>query len=486
MNAAELARDLHGRKLLPQRLPKTMTDAGASAESLPTHSLEVASLPGPEPPGPDWHPIRAIHRHSDGVITFHRKDAAGEFENLFGISSKYLEGMFPEIAEQLECDSYFSINAFYDPEKRRHYIPATQARRSDNLRYLTAAFADVDSHKLGLDFGTAFGMILSAQEEGEILPPSIIVRSGRGIWLFWLLSDHRDPELPCRAFPEKVRVYVAVNRAIGERLAAMGADPAAHDALRLVRIPGSKNPRSQKVPDDLRVKFWLQCGTQGKPAVYTLNQLAEFFGAKLPRLENRSKHALLEAKRAPGDRLRGHAQLNARRLREFNLLWVARGGFPDGCRNHAALIYAWLLRRSGMDQAAVGAAVERLAETCRPELDITGRGNAIRTAFSRTMRRVCDQTISDWLDITPDESKMLEKLPAASRFGVIDLHPEADTSVNREQRRRLIAQLAAEFGVLPCRRMANLLATRGCVVSYQTVHRDYRALGLSEAKKFDV
>jgi hypothetical protein len=485
MNAAELARDLHGRNPLPQRLPKAMTDAGASAESLPTHSLEAASLPGPEPAGPDWHPIRAIHRHADGVITFHRKNVAGEFENLFGTSSKYLESMFPEIAEQLETDSYFSINAFFYPEKGRHYIPAAQARRSDNLRYLTAAFADVDSHKLGLDFGTAFGMILSAQEEGEILPPSIIVRSGRGLWLFWLLSDHHNPELPCRAFPEKVRVYVEVNRAIGERLAAMGADPAAHDALRLVRIPGSKNPRTKKVPNDLRVKFWLQCGVQGKPAVYTLNQLAEFFGAKLPKLDNSSKHALLEARRAPGDRLRGHAQLNARRLREFNLLWVARGGFPDGCRNHAALIYAWLLRRSGLDRASVTAHIERFAATCRPVLDMAARRDAVRTAFSRTISRMCDQTISDWLDITPAESKMLEKLPAASRFGVIDLHPKTDRSVNREQRRRLVAQLAAEFGVLPCRRMASLLAKRGHVVSYRSIARDYLALGLSEAKKFD-
>ncbi len=444
---------------------------------------KAVSLPGPEPAGPDWQPIRAIHRHSDGVITFHRKNAAGEFENLFGISSKYLESMFPEIAEQLETDSYFSINAFFSPEKGRHYIAAAQARQPSKLRYLCAAFADVDSHKLGLDFGTAFGMILSAQEKGEILPASIIVRSGRGLWLFWLLSDHRNPELPCRAFPEKVRVYVDVNRVIGERLAAVGADPVARDALRLVRIAGSKNPRAKSVPEYLRVKYWIQCGAQGKPAVYTLDRLAEFFGANLPKLDSPSKQALLEARRASGDRLRGHAQLNARRLREFNLLLAYRGGFDEGNRNHAALIYAWLLRRSGLDRDAVTAHVERFAGTCRPQLDMSARRDAIRTAFSRTIRRLCDQTIADWLDITPTESTMLERLPAASRFGMVKVGAPQVPSVNADQRRRLIAQLVTEFGVLSCRAMANLLSQRGCPVSQMSVCTDYRALGLSKERK---
>jgi hypothetical protein len=457
----------------------------AGEQGLPSHSLQAIPLPGPEPAGPDWHPIRAIHRHADGVITFHRKSAAGVFENLFGFSSKYLESMFPEIAEQLEIDSYFSINAFFHPEKGRHYIPAAQARQASKLRYLCAAFADVDSHKLGLDFGTAFGMVLSAQEKGEILPASIIVRSGRGLWLLWLLSDHRNPELPCRAFPEKVRAYVDVNRAIAERLAVVGADPAARDALRLMRVAGSKNPRSKNVPEHPRVKFWLQCGAQGKPAVYTLDRLAEFFGANLPRLDDPSKRALLDARRAPGDRLRGHAQLNARRLREFNLLWAARGGFDEGHRNHAALVYAWLLRRSGLDRAAVAASLERFAVSCRPELDMAARGNAIRTAFARTIRRLCDQTIADWLDVTPPESGMLERLPAASRFGIVKAETERAPAINPEQRRRLIAQLVSKFGSLSCRKMANLVSERGGVVSYRTIARDYRTLRLSEVAKCD-
>lgn len=449
------------------------------------HDGGVASLPGPEPTGPQWQPIRAIHRHTDGVITFHRKTADGEFENLFAISSKYLESMWPEFVDQLDTDTYFSINAYFHPEKRRHYIAATQARKPDRLRYLCAAFADLDCQNLGLDFGEAFAMILRAQEKGKIPPASIIMRSGRGLWLFWLLGDRRNPDLPCPAFPDKVRIYVDVNRVIGERLAEVGADPAARDALRLVRIAGSKNSRAKKIPEYLRVKYWVQCGADGKPAVYTLDKLAEFFGANLPRLDAPSKRALTEAKRAPGDRLRGHVQLNARRLREFNLLWVSRGGFQEGCRARAALIYGWLLHRNGLERSMVAAEVERFALACRPELGMADRGDAMRTIFSSTkpIRRLRDQTISDWLDISPAESKMLERLPPASRFGIVELHPEPATSINAEQRRRLIDQLIGQFGVRSSRSMARLLAEQDCPVSYRTVQTDYRSMGIIEAKK---
>jgi hypothetical protein len=120
---------------------------------------------------------------------------------------------------------------------------------------------------------------------------------------------------------------------------------------------------------------------------------------------------------------------------------------------------------------------------CRPQLDMSARRDAIRTAFSRTIRRLCDQTIADWLDITPTESRMLERLPAASRFGVVKAEAQQVPSVNADQRRRLISQLVTEFGVLSCRAMAKLLAQSGCVVSQMSVSRDYRALNLPKERE---
>ena len=45
-------------------------------------------------------------------------------------------------------------------------------------------------HQTGpLDFGYQFGQIITLQDEGIIPPASLVMRSGRGLWLFWLLAD---------------------------------------------------------------------------------------------------------------------------------------------------------------------------------------------------------------------------------------------------------------------------------------------------------
>ena len=54
------------------RMPDPKAEPGADAN--------VPTLPGPEPVAPEVAPILAVHRHSDGVVTFHRKRADGEFE----------------------------------------------------------------------------------------------------------------------------------------------------------------------------------------------------------------------------------------------------------------------------------------------------------------------------------------------------------------------------------------------------------------------
>lgn len=59
------------------------------------HTRLQCILPGPEPTGPELPPIQAIHRHVDGLISLHRKDAAGNFENLFAIRSEHLQACSP-------------------------------------------------------------------------------------------------------------------------------------------------------------------------------------------------------------------------------------------------------------------------------------------------------------------------------------------------------------------------------------------------------
>jgi hypothetical protein len=445
--------------------------------ALATNTMEETTclgttLPGLEPQAPELGPMLALHRHADGILTFHRKsEETGEFENLFGIRAKDLATAFPRFRHALDRNAFFSVNCFWHPDRKREFFSAVQARQSNKLRYLCAGFADLDCHAIGLAFGEALAAVIKLQDDGGIPPASAIVRSGRGCWLLWFLRDPKNPDRPPRAFPEKVRLWVRIQCAIGERLAPLGADAGSRDALRVMRVPGSINP---KPGASGRVKFWIQVAGDGKAFTYSLDELAQQFGLSSD-LVTAERQALREAERPAGRRYRGFRQVNARRLREFVILRAMRGGFSQGCRNRAALIYGVLLDRNGLPREAVTEAVEALAAQCRPPLPPAETRAALKTAFSRKLARFRDQTISDWLDITEGEAMCVEKLPPATRFErkQAGLGPE----VHRQERYAAIRQIiSAQEAVPSCRGMARLLRERQIEVSHTQVLVDYRAL----------
>jgi hypothetical protein len=459
-------------------------------------------LPGPEPTGAELLPIEVVHRHQDGVITFHAKNADGTFENLFGIRAEDLQDMFPEFKQQLEVDAYYSLNAYYHPEKRRRTrLKATTARRPDRLRYLCAVYCDLDCHKSGVKFGSALGTVINYQDEGKIPPASVIVRSGRGMWLLYLLHDPRKPELPPEAWSEKVIQYVEINRALGQRLVnleadalkdqaaedrRLGVDTGARDALRVTRVPGSVNSKAAD-PVYPRVKYWVQSGDCKHPVTYTLDQLAAAFGVQ-PKLDHTSQRAFAAAALPKGSRKRGPTGTNMRRLRDFGVLRAQRGGFGEGHRNNACLVYALLLRANGADRDAVKDSVDALGQECRPPLDQPAIRNAVKSAFVRTdsgsyqFGQMKDQTIAELLDITSAEAGELEEMPCASQFRVIDVHIVEPLSP--ERRRELIRRLIEKAkGVPTCRRMAELLALEGHSISQRQVVTDYRALGIESGRE---
>ena len=110
---------------------------------------------------------------------------------------------------------------------------------------------------------------------------------------------------------------------------------------------------------------------------------------------------------------RGWVALNASRLRDFNTLRAERGGFSEGCRNNAAKLYAWLLRCNAIPPSDVRGLVTAMAGQCHPRL-ATGAVKEHAVNYSRTLRRMKDQTIADWLNITKAEAELLERLPPSA------------------------------------------------------------------------
>ena len=158
--------------------------------------------------------------------------------------TSYRVDLLPQVLAALDpdIDSYMSQATFFRPN-----------RRLVNLWHLPLCFVDLDTYK------TAYGKLheeplsLAVRQHltDEGIPPaSLVVHSGRGVYLKWLLKS----PLPQAALPR----WNAVQRELVSRLADLGADPKARDASRVLRLVSTCNTK-QPDPEFRKVRvLWVE------------------------------------------------------------------------------------------------------------------------------------------------------------------------------------------------------------------------------------
>jgi hypothetical protein len=167
------------------------------------------------------------------------------FRPAFAIKASALESMFPGYVDRLTTNAYVSINAAYAlAYGNREKAVGLPRHRNDTLRYLCAAYADIDHYAVGLTFHQARQRVLDLFEAGVLPWASMIVNSGRGMWLLWLLHDRSNPTTAHRGAWadsefDSLMVYSQVNKALVAKLQTLGADAQATDGARYIRMPGS-------------------------------------------------------------------------------------------------------------------------------------------------------------------------------------------------------------------------------------------------------
>jgi hypothetical protein len=109
----------------------------------------------------------------------------------------------------------------------------------------------------------------------------MLVKSGNGLWLLWLVCDPNAPDKPSGAFTDRLDLYSRIQQSIIERLLPLGADPAARDATRRIRVPGSLHSESEST-----VEWWIQ-GRADSGYIYTLQELALLLKATPTRRHGR-------------------------------------------------------------------------------------------------------------------------------------------------------------------------------------------------------
>lgn len=140
-------------------------------------------------------------------------------------------------------------------------------RRIVHLARLGLLFVDIDSYKVEWAKGKApeqqaASLIYFCEQEG-IPRPSLIIFSGRGLQAKWLFEY---------SIPRAVLLrWNACQKRLVEALASYGADPAAKDAARVLRLVETVNSKSGEVCRLVHVEE----GGDGAPIRYNFEYLAE-------------------------------------------------------------------------------------------------------------------------------------------------------------------------------------------------------------------
>jgi hypothetical protein len=388
-------------------------------------------------------------------------------------------------------------------------------RKEKHLRSLNACYADIDSGRpesdepgAALDWRQAQHEAEALADAGVIPQPSIMARSGRGVYLFWLLRDTKDPDKRPHAWPEKIELYKACNRALNVRLRArqLPADQAAIDAARVLRVPGSIHRKALR-----RVRYVIQLDDQGKGFSYTLPELAaaldlQTIDGDLPdKTRALARPAQYRKVKNPGSApLRSHGRIvvNALRAQDLLTLQTWRGGFlkrgmkyADGStspgRRFILTLYANFLRGSGLDPAAALDALRSMATNMIPPYpDPAPDANPTIEALldaeysTPTRRRWKNETLCKLLSVSADLARELDLQTIRPR----DVAHEADQARPHQgevirMRRDFAREYVERHGRTTARRLANAYKAAGFAgANHETANQDLNALGFVVAR----
>jgi len=520
-------------------------------------------------PAPNVSMMRLIHgRAPDGYIALERKLPDGsdwDRRHRCFLPVKDLHEMFPAVVEHFARDGYQGIAVYYGAAKwtdQETGLPAmalkerrlkdgrtipqhTMARCKENLRWLPACFTDLDCGRtpaeaerkgrpeLALSWRYAAAAAGEMMDNGDLPQASIIARSGRGLYLLWLLCDAENRRLPVRTLPKaNVALMEACNKELNRRLLHLAADKGAFDSTRLCRIDGSWHSGAQRrvtyleqIPPDMPLGY-IQRDETGRHYVYTLAEMAEALSIPTsPATLTDGTQALLEPSRKwerkrgptknPGSkpemavyRQRLHAKrvddllaLEQYRVRQTGKGYAQKGtrypadpahGWPDGfiaalCGRELVLtIYAENLRGSGEAEAEALAKVRTMAENCNPRWP-DKPGESIEALVSRVYSKWTktgkplilnrsNETLCKWLGIT---AALAEELHLDTIIpDELKARRKAETPTRdqyTEMRRAALLELVARDGDklldLSARRLATYLAAHAIPGSRNPVNQ---------------
>lgn len=319
---------------------------------------------------------KLLYKENDkGYIAVFRKGFSGTVYTKTYRKSSLNKGLDEYFENSYTTELYQSMNTFI-----------TRERTIDSLRYLNALYIDLDFYKLKMRKESVLFFLENDFYNSVIPVPSIVVDSGRGLYLIWLIE-----QVPSQA----LTLWNAMQNYLYNALKEFGADRAALDAARVLRVVGSYNMKSNS---DVKV-------VEFNDVRYRLRDLKDEF---LPKVKPKKK---TEKKPQKGKRIYIFNEYTLYKTRVEDLLKLAELRDYDFRDIHRREIFLFILRYYATliydeDEA------EKLTFEINEKSPYPLSPGEIRSTFSRYIGKYKwkNETLIDLFEISQAEMKFMKSI----------------------------------------------------------------------------
>lgn len=281
--------------------------------------------------------------------------------------------------EWLGKDVYFSLNSF------RNYH-----RRANECVRLNALYTDLDCYKIGIDVNEARDMIDDMIANEEILTPNIIIYSGRGLQLIWLMEFMK--------YENYLTLWERMQTEIYNRFRHLNSDSKAKSVTQIFRLAGSISSRTNGI---VRADYL-------KEIRYSIGEMKEFLLPELPEkivdisLKVNNVNDEKKKKKSTTHMLTENS-LNQARLKDFEKLLEIQ---PVVNRKNLLFNYAICAKALGTDEKLIERNLERINESFFKPLPSSRVKGAVNSVKQVAYKKRNDTLISE-LNITLEQQRQL-------------------------------------------------------------------------------
>ena len=151
-------------------------------------------------------------------------------------------GSLPKMVETANSWSFYSEDDCYWGINGYSFAPEQWKRVWSNVKQLNGFYADFDYYKVdkykhlsAIEFASEV-----LNENQWLLPPTVVIDSGNGCWMFWLFK--RPPVITDKH--DWMSQWQQYQTFMVDQLTEFGADPSCKDATRVARLPNTINSKT--------------------------------------------------------------------------------------------------------------------------------------------------------------------------------------------------------------------------------------------------